>query len=628
MPLEKRFTPYHGWWSRLENGESDRRARMRLTPLLVGILAAGALAIIWMGYFLLLAWAATALVLLFACWLMRRGYPVLIDGGITRVAGGTCDITEAKANAEALERARAERQTMLDATSIGLAVFRQGNIVRCNRALEEMLGYAPGELQGRPVASLYPSYEYWRKLKADLVESRKGGEPYSGEFELMRRDGTRLAVLLNGRRVNLEEQHSVVSYVDISAQRALANALEEAKLAAETANRAKSSFLASMSHEIRTPMNGILGMLELLEIEETDNSRREQFGIINESAKTLLALIDDILDLSKIESGQLSFRPEPVSIPTLVNQVALPYRNLAKRKNIPLDIVGVACVAPYHLCDGLRLRQILNNLLSNALKFTESGRIAIAIESRWRDTRVEEVRIVVSDTGIGISAADQQRLFAPFVQVDTGSTKRYGGTGLGLSISRRLVEAMGGEINLTSTLGLGSTFTVTLPLPLGQNSGTAPKPPARLRLVSAGQRPLVLLAEDEPINRTIISRQLKTLGYDVDIAEDGQMALELWRQKRYDAVLADCFMPRMDGYTLAREIRAIERALAEVHPVPIIACTANALQGESERCLAAGMNDYAAKPLALNALGDLLRKWVGVEVQRGEGASSRAKIAV
>jgi two-component system sensor histidine kinase/response regulator len=401
--------------------------------------------------------------------------------------------------------------------------------------------------------------------------------------------------------------------------------LDTAREAAIAADRAKDVFLATMSHEIRTPMNGVLGLLELLSLSELRPEQRGQVDTIRESAQSLLRIIDDLLDFSKIEAGRLEVFPEATSIARVVALVSEGFRGAASSKQLVLESFVDERIVPALWVDGLRLRQILNNLVSNAIKFTESGKVTLSAYLIAREGDRDLVRFEVRDTGIGIRADDQERLFQPFTQV-TGSTRRkYGGTGLGLSICRRLAQMMGGELRLRSEVGSGTTVTLMMPMNRVESSpqaaaarpASAPQPAVARRACpgvaeAESERSLVLAADDHPVNRLLLQRQLASIGYASEVAENGREALNLWRTGRFSLVITDCHMPELDGYELTRAIRAEEsgRKLART---PIIAFTANAMAGEAEQCLVVGMDDYLAKPVQLAELASKLDSWLPVE---------------
>jgi signal transduction histidine kinase/CheY-like chemotaxis protein/HPt (histidine-containing phosphotransfer) domain-containing protein len=400
-------------------------------------------------------------------------------------------------------------------------------------------------------------------------------------------------------------------------------ARHKAEQAAEAANRAKSAFLATMSHEIRTPMNGVLGMLELLGLTRLDADQRSSLETVRESAKSLLRIIDDILDFSKIEAGKLEVRPEVASIADAVEGVYHVYSGIASSKNIALRKFTDPNLSPAVRADPLRLRQVLNNFVSNALKFTQEGSVEIRAELLERKDSMDIVRFSVKDTGIGIAKENQEKLFQPFVQAEGDTTRRFGGTGLGLAICRRLAELMNGTIEMSSELGVGTTMSLTVTLPIADPKDLPTKDhatvEAALAIASRRAAPtveqaraegtLVLAVDDHPTNRTLLKRQLNTLGYAVETAENGVEALRMWKSGRYAIVITDCHMPEMDGYDLARSIRKAEAGNGRAR-TPIVACTANVLAGEAENCYAAGMDSYVAKPVEMKALADTLAHWL------------------
>ncbi len=409
---------------------------------------------------------------------------------------------------------------------------------------------------------------------------------------------------------------------DVAAQKELERMLKAQKDEADAANRAKSAFLAVMSHEIRTPMNGVLGMLELLSLTNLDAEQRNTLNVVRESGRALQRIIDDILDFSKIEAGKLEVSPTVCSLSEIVQSVRDVYTGNASSKGLLLTCVVDPHIRPAVSVDPLRLRQILNNFVSNAIKFTDAGSVEIRADLVAHEGSSERVRISVKDTGRGMSSETQARLFTPFQQGSSDTARTHGGTGLGLTICNRLAEMMGGSITVASEVGKGTEMVLTISilvadpaeLATSQASGVAKKLPAEERSapsVAEAERDgmLVLFVDDHPVNRLLISKQLAKLGYAAESAKDGAEALEKWRSGRFAALITDCNMPVMDGYELARTIRKLE-AEQRVDRIPIIACTANALRDEADTCLAAGMDDYLAKPVQLNEIAEKLERWL------------------
>jgi signal transduction histidine kinase/HPt (histidine-containing phosphotransfer) domain-containing protein len=394
----------------------------------------------------------------------------------------------------------------------------------------------------------------------------------------------------------------------------LINEIREKGRQLERALQHKSQFLATMSHELRTPMNGVLGMIDVLEAEGPGKDQTHTLNMMRESAEVLLRNINDLLDYSRIEAGALRLEELPFVLKDLIDGAVEVFKPQAERKG--LSLVGIVASSPTDAFAGdpTRVRQIIFNLLSNALKFTDRGGVMLRASAEPIDNGMARVVLAVTDTGIGISSEQQQRLFRPFSQVDSSITRRFGGSGLGLSIVKQLAELMQGDVTVSSLPGSGATFIVTLKLkptvvehpvilPAARTAAPAPQQAA------AGNRRKALVVDDNPINCEVMLRQLKVLGIPADSAADGFAGFSTWRNGGYDIVFADVHMPLMDGFTMTGEIRGIERAEARKR-TPIVAVTADALAGEEERCKAAGMDDYLSKPVGLDSLRAVLGRWL------------------
>jgi PAS domain S-box-containing protein len=410
-------------------------------------------------------------------------------------------------------------------------------------------------------------------------------------------------VVLRGRRLRMALCQDVTVRNRATAELAIARdeAIE--------ASNMKSAFLANVSHEIRTPMNGVLGMNELLLETGLDDEQRAYATQVASSGEHMLAIINDILDISKIETGQLELDLTDVNLHDAFEQACAIGAINARAKDIGFALEIDDDVPRDVRADGGRLRQIVLNLVANAVKFTSDGEVTVSVSCRGRSDRSVQLRIEVKDDGIGIDPQRLEHMFEPFTQADVSTTRKYGGTGLGLSIARELTDLMGGTIGAVSDIGRGSTFWVELELELAAETGgevsetVLPERPADV----SEDSPIVLVVDDTPVNQIVAARALQRCGCRSDVVGDGHEALLALARNRYDAVLMDCQMPEMDGYAATTELRQRE---AGGRRTPVIAMTASAMKGDFERCMAHGMDDFVSKPLRHNVLDEVLRRWI------------------
>ncbi|MBW1871256.1 MAG: response regulator [Deltaproteobacteria bacterium] len=545
-------------------------------------------------------------------------------------------------NAE-MEKAITERQQMENETRQlatitkeaveGIAVADlDGNIQYINNAWAEMHGYGrDDDPTGKPLAIFHTQ----EQLQTDVIPFNKevmrlGSK--TGEVGHLRKDGTTFPTIMNVTIIKDEQgkPYSLAAFAQDITERKQAEEqllasnirLEEATARAndlaaqaEHANAAKSEFLANMSHEIRTPMNGVIGMSGLLLETDLSDEQRRYAGTVQASAESLLRLINDILDFSKIEAGKLEMETLDFDLHALLDDFAEMIVFKAHEKGLEFSCAAAPGVPAFLQGDPGRLRQILVNLTVNAAKFTQAGEIAVLA---YLEAETEEdvlIRFSVSDTGIGIPASRLNRLFRQFTQVDASTTRKYGGSGLGLAISKQLAQAMGGEIGVVSEEGRGSEFWFTARFIKQPEQERCLIPPPELRDARHSIRELrrgavrILLAEDNITNQQVALGILRKLGLSADAVANGVEAVRALESIPYDLVLMDVQMPEMDGYEATAKIRDPKSSVHN-HDIPIIAMTAHAMQGDRKKCLEAGMNDYLSKPVAPQALAEMLKKWL------------------
>jgi len=585
-------------------------------------------------------------------------FPVELSIAPIKVVGKVAGQTESNYEFSAFVRditeyKRHEREMRIAAVAFdaqeGITVTDEnGVIIRANHTFTTITGYSAEEAigntprilkSGRQDAEFYR--HMWENLRRDkfwqgeIWNKRKNGEIYPEWLTItavVAEDGkTNNYVAIFIDITERKRAETEIAAVNTRLQQANAQIEEERAHLAERvmartaqlmyANLAKDSFLATMSHEIRTPLGGLLGMLELISLSRLDREQREMLQAARDSGRSLLRIVNDILDWSKIEAGKLKLAPQAAAIPEVLKGVVSTYSSLASTKSLLLRQRVDSKLAAAHIFDPLRLSQILNNFTSNAVKFTEQGTIEISAELVARHEGAEQVRFCVKDSGVGISPEQQTHLFKYYEQGSADTARMYGGTGLGLVICHSLAELMKGTVSMESTLGVGSTFCFTISLPVASpaeqrdmqlrqaREESNDRTPVVTPLVEDGKLVSALVVDDHPVNRKLLKQQLIQLGLHTEDAASGIAALSLWQAGHFDIVITDCHMPEMDGYELTRSIREIEQRDGRQRS-PIIAWTANVLAEEERRCHAAGMDDVLTKPTDLAELKSVLLKWL------------------
>jgi PAS domain S-box-containing protein len=506
----------------------------------------------------------------------------------------------------AAESSRLEREAILENASIGIAVTRERQFVLANPRFEQMFGWPPGGLVGKPGSVVWPDAASYAEVGHSAGPALARGEQVEVERLALRRDGSTFLCRMLAKAIDPSHPSrggTIWITEDITQRRQTEQALAAARDAAEAANRAKSSFLANTSHELRTPLNGMLHLAQLAREPGLASERRELYlEQISDSAQSLADIISDILDLSKIEAGKLELASAPFDLGGLLPAIQRTYATLAAAHGLQLELDIDPDVVGTVMGDALRVRQVLSNYLSNALKFSAHGSVRLVA----RRVAGDAVRFEVHDQGPGITLATQQRLFRPFTQADESTTRQFGGTGLGLSICRELATLMGGTVGVQSEPGNGSLFWAELPLPTSTAVVAGP-PPAPDSAALKGR--LVLMVEDNPVNMLIAVALLERWGVVVEQAGDGRQALDAVQRaartgRPFDAVLMDVQMPLMSGYEATRAMRRAGVRL------PVIALTAAALVSEREAAMEAGMDDFLTKPIDADKLRDTLSRWV------------------
>lgn len=527
----------------------------------------------------------------------------------------TADLEEQKESLQRSNDVSRRLAAVVESSNDAIATMnRSGFLTSWNRAAEDLFGYKSHEILGEHVSILIPFRFVKRSLY--ILDRLADGEPIN-HFEAKR-------VHANGKEIDvsiamsplLDAESKLVGFSkivrDITERKKAEGELAQAKIKAQQASVAKTQFLANVSHEIRTPMHGLLGMTDVLLGTDLTSEQRDGLEIVKASTLDLKSLIDELLDFSKIESGKVELQDAPYSISAIARGAVKLFAQSALQKNIDLVVQISPEVPKYVHGDPNRIRQILNNLVSNAVKFTDEGKVQIELQVEVSEDLERRLRIEVIDTGIGLPPGSSKSVFEPFTQADGSITREYGGTGLGLAICKQLVTLLEGQIGVQSEEGIGSTFWFCIPMrpalePRGQEAGHG----ARISNPDDSDEPprTVLVVEDNAINRRVVSAMLGQLGYRIDSAINGDEALRKLDAQRFDVVLMDCQMPVMDGLEATRKLR--ERKC--YNNLPVIAMTAQARSEERDACIAAGMDDHLVKPVTKDMLSAMLSKHLSRE---------------
>ena len=539
-----------------------------------------------------------------------HGTPIKIFGFIQ-------NITERKAVEAKLAKLLADQDAFLQSEVVGFAIVSH-RVMRCmNRAMAKMLGYEAHELGGLSARVLYQNDDAFETFGRDAYGEINAGRVFHRQCQLCHKNGSLKWFDISSARLPSDHEATIWAFVDISPLKLTEAELRQAKIAADSANVTKSRFLATMSHEIRTPMNGILGMAQLLLMPNlTDSERHEYVKTIFSSGQTLLALLNDILDLSKIEAGKFQLDTIVFEPDLILHDTQMLFSGAANAKGLQLECQWNGLPGRRYLSDAYRIRQMLSNLVGNAIKFTKNGCVRIEGVETEQDGESAMLEFSVSDTGIGIPPDKIDLLFKPFSQTNSSTTREFGGSGLGLSIVLHLARLMGGDVGVESVADKGSRFWFRVRAKqvaqFEATSGSECVVPASVVTESAWLSGHVLVVEDNVVNRMVIESLLTKLGVSVTLAHDGQQALDTLTQgDGPDLVLMDLHMPIMDGYDATEQIRQWERGNNRPR-LPIIALTANAYEEDRQHCLSIGMNDFLTKPIALDTLKSALTKWLPI----------------
>lgn len=517
---------------------------------------------------------------------------------------------------EALEKSETKFKTFVEYAPDAMVITNQeGKILIVNAQAEKIFGYDKAEMAGLNIEMLIPDrYRDKHEIHRTHFFSNPHTRPMGPELTLfgLKKDGSEFPVEISLSPVQTEEGMLALAAIrDITDKKHIEKLLIEKNVQLVNSDLAKDQFLTHMSHELRTPLNGIIVMTQMLLAGELEPEQKEKIEVINESNEQLLAVINQILDFSKVESGNIGVEQVDFVIRDLVQKLVASYVMKAEAKDIIMSYQIDPAIPEHLIGDMVKVKQILSNLLDNAVKFTEKGTIKLNLSVVQKDDVMVEVQFDVTDTGIGIDPEVLPKLFKPFSQGDSSMTRKYGGTGLGLAISKRLVEVMGGSINVNSSEE-GSQFIFTVPFIYNKKLMTTPAktplPASAIHGTNGKRGNRILIAEDNKLNQRTLTILLGQLGFSVYLVSDGIEVLKELQKQEFDLILMDCQMPNMDGYQATIEIRRQEEGTGK--HIPIIGVTAHAMEGSREKCLASGMDNYISKPFSIAHLNRLINKYL------------------